>query len=248
MPEAETTGTQGQEGGDAGVDTQTAGTPGAEGRDAQSKGDDLTKLNLEWKGKAETLNALFASYGVNSAEELKELLAQSPAAPVDNGTDAGGDDELERGAEEWVGKGDAVAKYATSKIKKLEERIEQLTRGVGDAFAVREIPEAERKAAVAHYQKNRHRLGDVNAALAEIRAPKLAAENARLSAELAKLQKHPDPDVVSAPRTAGREIASTQTNKRKMTLAQATAEADRLRSEGKHHAAMQFLAAAEIEN
>ena len=79
-----------------------------------------------------------------------------------------------------------------------------------------------------------------------MREPRLSAENAKLRDELARLKKGPDPDVLTAPATAGREIPATQT-KKKMTLASATEHAAKLRAAGQYDAAMRFLGAAEIE-
>ncbi len=256
MTTDQTTGTQTQEGGDAADSTQTAGTPADEGRNAESQGISISKEEaLAWKGKAETLNSLMASYGVSSPEELRERLAQSPAAPaVERPEDDGDDDSFDPAdvhrTAEFVEKGDAVARLAlrmAKRIEKLEKRSDQLTRGIGDVFTARDIEDRTLRArTLAHYEKNKYRLGDINAALAEVQVADQRAEITKLKAELAKMNKPIDPDVRNAPSTGGREITATQV-KRKMTLAQATAEAERLRGEGKPHAAMKFLEAAEIE-
>jgi hypothetical protein len=224
--------------GDAGEHTPATET-GPEGeRAGTSEGDYHKRQALENKVKAEKLNALLAANGVSSVEELNERIAQSPAAPSHEPPDDDDDpDDAERRAVgEFAAKGDPVARYA----QKLEQRLDRLTKGVGDALTARDIPDAvERKAAVAHYQKNRHRLGDLSAALAELRAPKLATENARLTAELARLQNKPgDPDVANAPRTGGQETTTPTTTKRKMTGAQFDAEVARLHAEKKHHSAL----------
>jgi len=179
---------------------------------------------LEHKTKAEQLNTLFQQYGVTSVEALNEKLAQSPAAradirePDDDDDTDGVDDALERGVDEWVGKGDAVASYAKKKIAALEQRIDRLTRGVGDAFVARDVEDKTlRDRAVSHYRNNKHRLGDLKAAIAEVEAGDLRKKTADLTAELAALRKKPDPDVINAPATHGREITATNTKKRKMT-------------------------------
>jgi len=219
-----------------------------------SEGEYQKRQALENKIKAETLNALFASYGVTTAEELRERLAQSPAAPAVTSAEDDDDDsfdpsELHR-AGEFRQQGDPVASVVirmAKRIEKLEKRNEQLAKGVGDAFTIRDIQDpALRQRAIKHYEKNTHRLGDINAALAEVQVADQRTEIVRLKNELAKLTKPRDPDVLNAPKTQGREIAATEA-KRPMTLEKALAEANRLRAEGKDHAAMKFLEAAEIE-
>lgn len=234
--DTETTRTPGQDDGDAG-DSQKTGTPGTEGRDAQGQGSDLTKLNMEWKGKAETLNALFSRYGVSSVEELNEALAQSPAAPATTGTDADDDEALMEQTRAFAAKGDPVAKLTL----KVLERNAQLERGVVSAFEARDIADpGEREQAIAHFNKNRHRLGDVKAALAEVRQVRLSKELRAAQDELATLKKTPDPDVMNAPKTAGREIPSNETKTKKVTLAKFDAEVKRLEDAGQFHAAMLY--------
>jgi len=214
----------------------TGETTGEGERAGTSKGDDYhARQALENKIKAETLNALYASYGVSSAEELRERLAQSPAAPAVTSAETEDDGVDWNAVEAYAAKGDPVAKAQLWN----RQRMEQLARGTADAFVVQGIPDQkERNAALAHYEKNRHRLGDVNAALAEIRAPRLQAENARLTAELAKMSKTPDPDVLNAPKTGGREITATEVSKRKMSGTQYDSEVKALHDAGKHRAAL----------
>jgi len=234
----ETTRTPGKDDGDAPVTTETTGTPGSEGRDAQPK-DDLTKVNLEWKTKAETLNALFAQYGVSSVAELNERLAQSPAAPADTRTTTDDDETDWPAIESFAAKGDPVAKG----LIRQRQREENLVRGISDAFTARDIPDAtERQQAVTHLNKNRHRLGDLSAALAEVRTNKLTNENAKLRDELKRLQKAPDPDVVNAPSTHGREITSSETQTRKkMRESEFDGEIATLKAQGRHRAAMTLM-------
>lgn len=246
----ETTRTPNPNDGDAPANTETAGTSGKDERNAASEGElKITKDEaLGWKGKAEVLNSLFAKYGVSTVEELNEVLAQSPAAPAPTSPEPVADDEELQATIDHAKRGDPVAKLAL----RLLERQEQLTRGVGDAFSVREIEDVKlRRQAVAHYEKNRHRLGDVNAALAEIEAPRLRAELRKATEELERLKKPPDPDVTSAPPQPGREITSMQTQSvKKMRESDFDAEQARLKSLGLHREAMrqqQLLNADKIE-
>jgi hypothetical protein len=235
--------------------TEHSETPVPDERADPSEGEYQKRQALENKIKAETLNALFASYGVTTAEELRERLAQSPAAPAVKSPEDDDDDdsfdpaELHR-AGEFRQQGDPVASVVirmAKRIEKLEKRNEQLAKGVGIAFDIRDIQDPSLRArAIKHYQKNDHRLGDIQAALAEVQVADQRTEIVRLKNELAKLTKPRDPDVLNAPKTQGREIAATEA-KRPMTLEKALAEANRLRAEGKDHAAMKFLEAAEIE-
>jgi hypothetical protein len=220
----------------------TGGTPDEDERDAP-KGDDLSKVNLVWKGKAEELNALFARYGVSTVEELNERLTQPPAARVDEKPADEGDDEADvAAAQSFAARGDPVARLALKQRKRndeLERRNEELVRGIGDAFTARDIPDvAERARAVAHLNKNRDRLGDLKAALAEVRGPALAADNVKLREELARLRKPPDPDVLTAPKTHGHEAPAGEPTIRKMTGAKADAEIARLTAAGEGHAAL----------
>ena len=238
---------------DAPDEPGTGETTGEGERAGTSEADYHKRQALENKVKAEQLNSLMASYGVSSPEELKELLAQSPAAPVETRTEEDEEDytvEDVLAVKQWATKGDATSILAVklaSRLEKLERQNERLTRGVGDAFTARDITDpAERAQAIALYQKHPKLFGNLNVALMAVQKPKLAAENVRLREELGKLKKLPDPDVLNAPKTAGQETAITQP-KRKMTLAQAVAEAEKLRAVGKDHAAMLFLQAAEIE-
>ena len=58
MTEPETAEKPTQEGGDAVAQTPTAGTPAEEVRNAQDE--NIAKLNLEWKAKAERVNEVEA--------------------------------------------------------------------------------------------------------------------------------------------------------------------------------------------
>lgn len=239
----DTTRTPETEGGDAPA-KGTTGTPTQEVRDGTSQGDDLSKLNMEWKGKAETLNALFARYGVSSVEELNERLAQSPAAPDTPRTETDEYGAALQATRDFAAKGDPVAKLTLQVL----ERNEQLERGIGDAFTARDIADpAERALAVAHLNKNRHRLGDLPAALAEVRAARLGKELAAAQKELERMRKAPDPDVVGAPKTGGREGPAQTTSARKgVTSAQFDAEVARLTATGLHHQAMLYKRDTEI--
>lgn len=226
------------------VTTPASETTGEDGRNETSEADYQKRQALENKVKAETLNALYASYGVSSAEELRERLAQSPAAPVETSPEV--DDGVDWTAvEQFAKRGDPVAKAQLWNKRRMEE----LTQGTVDAFTARDIPDAnERDQAIRHYdrERGRGRSIDLTAALGEVRSVKLAAELKKLQEENARLSKKPDPDVLTAPKTHGPSEVATPT-KPKMTLAKAMAEAGRLRAEGKDHAAMLFLQAAEIE-
>lgn len=220
----------------------TSETPGEGERAGPSKDEYHARQALEHKVKAEQLNALLSSYGVNTVEELNERLEQSPAAPAPRTTPDAAQVDWSQ-VEEWARKGDAVAQAQIEN----RNRLDSLEHGIVNAFTAERIKDpAEKQQAIALMQRFPNRYGDLQAALAAVREPKLAAENAKLRDELAKMKKGPDPDVMRAPKTAGREIPATEPTGKKMTLAQLEKEAQALVDSGRPHAAMLLRRDAEI--
>jgi hypothetical protein len=171
MTEAsETTGTPTQEVGDA-ADQQTTGTPAQDGRDAR-EAENIAKLNLEWKAKAERVNEL-----ERKLAELENQRSQSPAATQAT------DPRLDRfgRVKQFADQNDPVAQ----ELLELRQEFAELVSGVtvkSEIDAIRD--DAEREEVRKHYLDNRHRL-DVKAARAEVRERKLSAEMDELRKKLA---------------------------------------------------------------
>lgn len=219
--QTKTTGTPEQDGGDALEQTGTAGTPDSDGRDAESgKEPDWKQLYLQSKDAVEERNRLKA--------ELDDLKGGSPQPPVAESPEVKEktdqiEDALIR-ADEFRRKGDPVAAVA------LETRAELLAtqRDLILERQLNRIPAEKQEAVLKHFSKHRNRLGDINAAYAEILAPEQEQEIKVLREKLAALEKGPDPEVMKAPPTGGREITARETKQRNMTQAQWNAEMARL--------------------
>lgn len=239
----ETTGAAPQDGEATGVTTPQDGTPEGQARDAQDE--NIGKLNMEWKDKAANWNkieTLMNAYGVSSIDELNERLARSPAAQDESVQDGpiASDDEISE-AKGWAKKGDATSRLtlkALEKIEKLEAENQRLVRGIEDAFTVRDIPDAaKRKRVVDHFTKNRHRLGDIRAAQAEVEVADNRAEIERLQAELARHRKSgvtPNAPATHVPDSP----PSKTTNTKQMKQSEFRAEIERLREAGDHEGVM----------
>jgi hypothetical protein len=220
--ESTTTGTPEPETGDAAEQTPTAESPSAEDRDASSTGTkepDYKQLYLASKDKIEAANRLL---------EEQQRATHTPAAPAREPDEEEG---FWAEVEEFARKGDPVAKA------QLWNRDHQLRkeREIVDAFQLREIADAdERKAVAQHYVRNRHRLGDVAAARAELRAGKLEEENQRLQAALKAAQQSSVRDPQVARTTLGREVTAKEHKTEKMTRAEWDQAQQRLEDEGKY--------------
>lgn len=192
-------GTPPVDGGDA-AGTQTAGTPQGDDRNADADG--RWKEALEWKSKAERLNAMERELAEERALRA-ELEARQTRQP---GRDDGDEDEDDRGVREWASKNDVVARKVLKLEKKFEERERALISEFGTALeAIDSISDREeRKAALQHLQKNRHRLGDLQAAVAEVQGNKMREELERLRKENERLARKPEPMNDSAPSTIAR--------------------------------------------
>lgn len=227
MTTDETTGTPGTDDGDAAAQTPTTGTPGTDDRDATTGEPDYKQLYLASKDKVEAANRM--------ERELAELRAARDAEPEDEPDDAGTDGDgvdWEKVAD-YARRGDQVAK---AQIANRRMQLE-LAKNVRDSFQLRDISDAtERKEVLAHFAKNKHRLGDIGAARAEVRERKLEAENARLTKELELAKKKPPTDVV---RTHTREVSATETKARQIAGADFDREQAQLRAQGKYHEALQ---------
>lgn len=220
----ETTGTPAQDGGDA-AGTPTTGTPDADGRDATSGEPDYKAMYLSAKEKVERANTMEA--------ELKELRARSEPPPAAHDDD---DDEADESVPsvDWKkvqAYADAGDEVARAQIANRKLQLE-LARNVRDSFHLRDISDtSERQEVLKHYHRNRHRLGDVKAAEAEVRKMKLETENADLRKQLEAAKKQPPTDVV---RTHSREVSASEAKSRpKMTYAQFDQQKAALESQGK---------------
>jgi hypothetical protein len=235
----QTAGTPGQDDGDALEQSATTGTPELDDRDAESSEPDYKALYLASKSKVEEANRLKAEI-----EALRQREPQPPAAEDDDEPAPIKDDVDWEKVQDYARRGDEVAKAQLANRAMYLE----LARDVRDSFGLRDIEDkAERKEVLAHFAKNRHRLGDVQAAAAEIRARKLDTEVARLRQELEAVTKQPPRDVV---KTHAREVTSSEAKARKMTYEQYDAQIAALESQGKHREARAMglkVAKGEIE-
>ena len=224
MTEPETAEKPTQEGGDAAAQTPTAGTPAEEVRNAQDE--NIAKLNLEWKAKAERTNEL-----ERENAELRAHQAPSPAATDARAANVDEDGVDWSAVENFARQGDPVAKAQIATKRSQDTLIRELA----NVRAIDQIPDAElRKEAADHFAKNRHRLGDPQAAIAEVSAKKLATENERLKAELAKAAAN---QPVKGVNTSAREVPASEHKVRVMTLAELEAEVERTREERGDNAA-----------
>lgn len=231
--ETKTTGTPPQDGTDALDQSGTGGTPEADGRDAESKElEDLKALMLAQKQTIEDLKRQTA--------ELNERQQQPPVA---EGTEV---QNMTEQIAEWEAKAKKLAQdgdpaSALSLMNRADilriERNNYLTRQYDS------LPTDRRDKVLKHYNSNTHRLGDLAAADAELRAPDLEKENQELKERLAKLERPPDPDVVNAPPTHTREFTARETKKR-WTEAAWDQERERIRSTQGEIAALKFDATA----
>lgn len=174
MPDDDKLGTPEPQAADASEDTSTSGAEGMEGQGGLSP-EDTEKLHLTWKAKAERVEALEA--------QLAALQAQQQPPAADEGED---DDEALIRENLELGQKDAAARLAAKNALYMR----QLVREIGFSQQLRDIPDTqERKKVLEHFQKNRNRLGDPNAARAEIQAQEYAETNRKLAEENARMKK-----------------------------------------------------------
>src|SRR6185369_11366121 len=213
----QTTGTPEQDGGDA-AEVPTAGTPVADDRNADHG------INREealvWKSKAERLNAAEAEAKAYKAQLDALTRSQSPAA---NGSDPRAERlaTVKRFAEGTIGEGpDPVA----AEVLELREALAMTVAELTNVRELDRVADEDKRSRIAkHFNDNRHRLGDVKAARAEIEAEERAAKGAEQEAEIERLKKaleaqakRPGSDVVQ---THTREVSAAE-HKDIMTQAQ----------------------------
>jgi len=243
----QTTGTPAPDDGDA-HDSATTGTPEADGRDAgtssgEPTADDYKALYLKQKSEVEEARRLKAEL-----EQLRARPEPPPAAHDDDGEDDSEDDEGlltdDERAEliDLANRGDRASKAALKQdraLRQMRQREGALVRNIADTLHLKDISdEAERREVYNHYARNRRRLGDIKAAHAEVSARKLAAENAKLRADVERLSKQPPRDVV---RTHSREVTSSEAKaRREMTYAEFDGEVARLKAAGRYREAMKL--------
>ncbi len=199
-------------------DDATSGTPAAEAPRNAEADDNQKKLLQSLQEKAARVND--AERRAASAEaEIDRLrrAAQSPAAPA-----PGVDPRQQRlretvawaqGQRDPEGKQDPVAGVVVDLATDLE--IERMRRAESEALSEIE-DKAMRKKIKEHLEANRHRLGDVDAARAEIEAQsveEMRAENERLNAALRAAQA----PTGSAPPTHHQPVPASTLKARQMT-------------------------------
>lgn len=189
---------------------QEPATPAADERNA-AEDENKGKLIASLQEKAARVNAAEAK-----AAELQTRLealerAQSPAA-----RGPGLDPRAERLAEvkKWA---DTGADPAASLILDLVSELDMTQREIANLRAIDKIPDpVKQKKVEDHFRNNRHRLGDVKGALAEVEAEELAdkqAEIDRLNAALRQAQQPPG----TAPPTHHREVPASAIRAREVT-------------------------------
>jgi hypothetical protein len=238
MADEETTGTTEEPTGDAPEETTDSGSEA--GRDAASE-PDYKAMYLAAKEKVEEANRL--------AERVKELEGRQPESPAEEDDDDSLTEEELHGVRHWAGQDDKVARAALKLAKqnaRLEKRLNDLEFATGTVYRASDIEDkALRREVLSHLNNNRHRLGDFEAAYAEVMAKKRedmlseqGAELEKLREALKKSQGHKnDSEVV---RTEARDVSATEVKAKKMTLAEFDAEQARIRQQSGPHAAMLF--------
>lgn len=213
--QTKTTGTESPDDGNELEQSAATAPEGSDDRNAESGEADKT----DWKALAISLQE--KAKRVNELErenaELKEGSQQPPVA------DASEFAEPVPGTFEYfLERKDPVAAEVrrTQRAMILQRQLDKMR-----------LTDEEEQAVVDHFNKNAHRLGDYRAARAELEAPRLARELKEARDKLALLDKPPDPDVMKAPPTHGREIGARETKSKMLTEDQFDREAARIRAE-----------------
>ncbi len=188
------------------VDTDAEREPGEAGRTVAEteNGTDFRKLWLE-EGKA-------AQERANRLErQLAEVMARLGNAPA--ARDRDDDDPEDVQVRKFADDGDPVAKRQLKQDEKIENLITALVleRQLGKI----EDPDL-RERTKKHFAKNQHRLGDIDAALAEVEREDDKAEIKRLREGLTKQTRRVDPDIV---RTHERDVPATKAKVREVSRA-----------------------------
>ena len=228
---------------DGGNEQLADGTPEGDGRNAGTDGN-IAQLNKQLQEKASRVNAAEAAAARAQAERdaykshLEALTrSQSPAA---NGGDADAQERalvegLARGAYGDVGPDPVAARVlrAEKRSELLEQKLEMALNEVANLRELDRVQDdAKRDKIKEHFNANRHRLGDVAAARAEIDAKELTEQLAQEREASDKLRKaleatsrKQNPDVV---RTHATEVSAAETQAREMTRAEWESEQARL--------------------
>lgn len=214
-----------------------AANAASETTETDGRTDDYQKRQaLEHKVKAEKLNAMMAKLGVSTPEELDAVLSQPPANRDEQRAEDDPRAERLKRLKAYAASGDAAAEDLLELREEIREQFTALAQGVGRELTLRDIPDADlRERARAHMKR---RGVDLTSALAEIRQVDLEATNQKLTAELAALRKKPDPDIVNAPKTHGREIPAGEPTTKTMRISEFDAKIEDLTARGQHHEAL----------
>lgn len=191
LVEERTAGTPDPDDGDPGDDTQDSGTQDQKDRDADSREPDYKKLYLEEaKPKIERVNAL-----EKENAELKEAMKQSPAASDDDEDSDPKDPAHWQRVKHFAAQGDVACQALLEEREQRKRDQETRDRETIHALQLRDIEDKPlRKRVYDHFQKNRHRLGDTRAALAEVREQELEQDNKRLREQIDKRPDQSDRD------------------------------------------------------
>jgi len=200
-----------------------------------------TQPELRPEGKEPDYKQLYLTKTKNLEEEVNRLRAEresrealAPAAPADSF-----DTQLQEDFVRLQDRDPEAARVLQAIVEAQDLTRRQLESKLQQALDRAEIPIDERDEVERHFKANRHRLGDLKGARAELRAVKLEAENRQLREQAeARTTRQPDPDVI---RTMTREVpASDAKQRRKMTGEQFDAEAARLEAAGDVTGAMKL--------
>ncbi len=210
-----------------------AGSGGEPGGETHAPAEKSTTQEVRPEGKEPDYKALYLSRMKPLEEEVNRLRAEregreapAPAASADSF-----DAQLQEDFVRLQDRDPEAARILQAVIAAQDLSRREFESKLQQALDRTEIPNDERDEVERHFKANRHRLGDLKAARAEIRAAKLEAEVERLRQESkSRGAPPPDPDVV---RTLERSVpASEAKQRRKMTGDQFEAEAARLESSG----------------
>ena len=206
MDETTTTGTDPKDDATLLEQPGEGGTPEGEDRNAESE--DWKKLAISLQEKAAKVNELEAKL-----KAFEERPGQPASPPEDDTAPKPGTFEY------FVAAKDPVAQRQLQHEIQTRQELELLHMG---------LDKNEERQLRAFVKTQPGRFQDWETAHTAMTAPNLAEENRKLKEQLATLSKGPDPEVMKAPSTHGREISAAETKMREWTDDQFEREAARI--------------------
>ncbi len=190
-----------------------------DGRNAEAEPSNVEKLNKQLQEKAARVNAAEAEASRLRDELDRTRKAQSPAAPASDPRS-----ERRKAVRDFAeGRGLDAPDPVAAEVMDLREELGLTLQELANLRDLDRIPDEGKRTKVKdHFNANRHRLGDVTAARAEIEREELStaleqerAEKEQLKKALEATSKRQNPDVV---RTHVREVPAGET--KRMTQAE----------------------------